>query len=148
MLGLKDDVTTFKVDSISNSPFKTATPEQPKPNVTSHNATQQVVNNGSNETEVKQASGSTTTDQAPEQPASGSEVASPSGSQSTTADSNEPKSERIEAPTLEQPNSNNNILNSNQQRQVGCLITEDLNLILMQVLKRLTIFERLQVIAH
>lgn len=45
MLGLKDDVTTVKVDSISNKPFEAPTLEQPNLNTTT---TQPVVNNDSN----------------------------------------------------------------------------------------------------
>lgn len=94
-VGLDENRKLVEITRISRKPFKTATLEQPNPNVTSHNVTQQTVNNDSNKevTAEEHASGSTITDQAPGQPAFGSEVASPSG---TTADYNEPKSERIE----------------------------------------------------
>ncbi|CAG5057314.1 unnamed protein product [Parnassius apollo] len=55
--------TPLPLDNISNKPFEAPTLEQPKPNTTGNNVTQQVVNNDSNReatAEVKQASSSTT----------------------------------------------------------------------------------------
>ncbi len=60
MLGLKDGVTTVKVDSISNKPFEGTALGRPKLNTTT---TQQTVNNNSNKefTAEEHASSSTTT---------------------------------------------------------------------------------------
>ncbi|WP_353270316.1 hypothetical protein [Wolbachia endosymbiont (group A) of Myopa testacea] len=49
-VGLDENRKLVEITRISRKPFKTATLEQPKPNTTGNNVTQQVVNNGSNTT--------------------------------------------------------------------------------------------------
>lgn len=139
--------STQELSTPNNEPVRIDTPDQPKSPAVPNEPQETLVNayeekgkpNNAEEVQPEvsnkevaaeeHASSLTTADQALEQSASDSdilpedlsEVASPSGSQSTTADSNEPKSERIEAPTLEQPNSNNNILNQQPAGPGGLL---------------------------